>query len=236
MKNGQPLVLAVALVVGLWLGRGCGGWNGGENSDSRRPFQGHWNASGDQARLLNVLHRIEDLYVDTFDRSKLVDAAIGAMLEKLDPHTVYFSGEELAAMSENMEGNFEGIGVEFIIQDDTLMVVSAIPGGPSESAGVQAGDRIIEVEGAPISGPELDNRQVMDLLKGPRGTEVTLGLSRRDDRFQVRLTRDRIPIQSVVASFVSEDSVGYVKAIRFAANTAQEFEEAMAMLLSLIHI
>ncbi len=230
MKNGQPLVLAVALVVGLWLGRGCGGWNGGENSDSRRPFQGHWNASGDQARLLNVLHRIEDLYVDTFDRSKLVDAAIGAMLEKLDPHTVYFSGEELAAMSENMEGNFEGIGVEFIIQDDTLMVVSAIPGGPSESAGVQAGDRILEVGGAPISGPELDNRQVMDLLKGPRGTEVTLGLSRRDDRFQVRLTRDRIPIQSVVASFVSEDSVGYVKAIRFAANTAQEFEEAMAML------
>tara|TARA_B100000989_G_scaffold86455_3_gene62179 strand:- start:6835 stop:8514 length:1680 start_codon:yes stop_codon:yes gene_type:complete len=230
MKNGQPLVLAVALVVGLWLGRGCGGWNGGENSDSRGAFQGHWNASGDQARLLNVLHRIEDLYVDTFDRSKLVDAAIGAMLEKLDPHTVYFSGEELAAMSENMEGNFEGIGVEFIIQDDTLMVVSAIPGGPSESAGVQAGDRILEVEGAPISGPELDNRQVMDLLKGPRGTEVTLGLSRRDDRFQVRLTRDRIPIQSVVASFVSEDSVGYVKAIRFAANTAQEFEEAMAML------
>lgn len=230
MKNGQPLVLAVALVAGLWLGRGCGGWNGGENSDSRGGFQGHWNASGDQARLLNVLHRIEDLYVDTFDRSKLVDAAIGAMLEKLDPHTVYFSGEELAAMSENMEGNFEGIGVEFIIQDDTLMVVSAIPGGPSESAGVQAGDRILEVEGAPISGPELDNRQVMDLLKGPRGTEVTLGLSRRDDRFQVRLTRDRIPIQSVVASFVSEDSVGYVKAIRFAANTAQEFEEAMAML------
>ena len=230
MKNGQPLALAVALVAGLWLGRGCGGLNGGGNADSRVAFHGHWNASGDQARLLNVLHRIEDLYVDTFNRGKLVDAAIEAMLEELDPHTVYFSGEELAAMSENMEGNFEGIGVEFIIQDDTLMVVAAIPGGPSDEAGIQAGDRILEVEGLPISGPDLHNQRVMELLKGPRGTEVTLGLSRRDAPFQVHLTRDRIPIQSVVAAFVTEDSVGYIKAIRFAANTAQEFEEAMAML------
>ena len=191
--------------------------NGGGNEDSRAAFHGHWNASGDQARLLNVLHRIEDLYVDTFNRGKLVDAAIEAMLEELDPHTVYFSGEELAAMSENMEGNFEGIGVEFIIQDDTLMVVAAIPGGPSDEAGIQAGDRILEVEGMPISGPDLHNQRVMELLKGPRGTEVTLGLSRRDAPFQVHLTRDRIPIQSVVAAFVTEDSVGYIKAIRFAA-------------------
>ena len=230
MKNAQPLALAVALVVGLWMGRGCGGGDRGGDSMSPVAFHGHWNAGGDQARLLNVLHRIEDLYVDTFDQSRLVDAAIEAMLEELDPHTVYFSGEELEAMSENMEGNFEGIGVEFLIQDDTLMVVAAIPGGPSEAAGIQAGDRILEVEGEPISGPELTNRRVMELLKGPRGTEVTLGLSRRGSNFQVHLTRDRIPIQSVVAAFVMEDSVGYLKAIRFAASTAQEFEEAMAFL------
>ena len=230
MKNAQPLALAVALVLGLWFGRGCGGWSGGGEASSPVAFHGHWNASGDQARLLNVLHRIEDLYVDTFDRGRLVDAAIEAMLEELDPHTVYFSGEELAAMSENMEGNFEGIGVEFIIQDDTLMVVAAIPGGPSEAAGIQAGDRILQVEGAPISGPELTNKRVMELLKGPRGTEVTLGLSRRGRDFQVHLTRDRIPIQSVVAAFTMEDSVGYLKAIRFAASTAQEFEDAMAFL------
>lgn len=230
MKNAQPLLLALALVVGLWMGRGCGGWDRGADALSPVSFHGHWNAGGDQARLLNILHRIEDLYVDTFDQSRLVDAAIEAMLEELDPHTVYFSGEELAEMSENMEGNFEGIGVEFLIQDDTLMVVTAIPGGPSEEAGIQAGDRILDVEGEPISGPDLTNRRVMELLKGPRGTEVTLGLSRRGERFQVHLTRDRIPIQSVVAAFVMEDSVGYVKAIRFAASTAQEFEEAMAFL------
>jgi carboxyl-terminal processing protease len=230
MKNAQPLLLALALVVGLWMGRGCGGWDRSGDTLSPVAFHGHWNAGGDQARLLNILHRIEDLYVDTFDQSRLVDAAIEAMLEELDPHTVYFSGEELAEMSENMEGNFEGIGVEFLIQDDTLMVVTAIPGGPSEEAGIQAGDRILDVEGEPISGPELTNRRVMELLKGPRGTEVTLGLSRRGKRFQVHLTRDRIPIQSVVAAFAMEDSVGYIKAIRFAASTAQEFEEAMFFL------
>jgi len=230
MKNAQPLALALALVIGLWMGRGCGGWDRSGDTLSPVAFHGHWNAGGDQARLLNILHRIEDLYVDTFDQSRLVDAAIEAMLEELDPHTVYFSGEELAEMSENMEGNFEGIGVEFLIQDDTLMVVTAIPGGPSEEAGIQAGDRILDVEGEPISGPELTNRRVMELLKGPRGTEVTLGLSRRGERFQVHLTRDRIPIQSVVAAFAMEDSVGYVKAIRFAASTAQEFEEAMFFL------
>jgi carboxyl-terminal processing protease len=230
MKNAQPLALAVALILGLWIGRGCNGWEQGGEHVSPLPFHGQWNAGSDQARLLNVLHRIEDLYVDTFDQGRLVDAAIEAMLEELDPHTVYFTGEELEAMSENMEGNFEGIGVEFLIQEDTLMVVAAIPGGPSEEAGILAGDRILEVEGEPISGPSLTNGRVMELLKGPRGTEVNLGLSRRGRPFQVHLTRDRIPIQSVVAAFVMEDSVGYVKAIRFAASTAEEFEQAMRFL------
>ena len=227
MKNWQPLGLALALVVGLWLGRGCGAWESGHDLSRGRSFHEHMGGSGDQARLMNVLHRIEDLYVDTFDRTRLVDVAIEAMLDELDPHTVYFSGEELASMSENMEGNFEGIGVEFLIQQDTLMVVAAIPGGPSDKAGIRAGDRIVAVEGEPISGPELDNSRVMKLLKGPRGTEVNLGIDRRGEPFQVHLIRDRIPIQSVVASFMLEEEVGYVKAIRFAANTAQEFEGAL---------
>ena len=227
MKNWQPLGLALALVVGLWLGRGCGAWESGHDLSRGRSFHEHMGGSGDQARLMNVLHRIEDLYVDTFDRTRLVDVAIEAMLDELDPHTVYFSGEELASMSENMEGNFEGIGVEFLIQQDTLMVVAAIPGGPSDKAGIRAGDRIVAVEGEAISGPELDNSRVMKLLKGPRGTEVNLGIDRRGEPFQVHLIRDRIPIQSVVASFMLEEEVGYVKAIRFAANTAQEFEGAL---------
>lgn len=226
MRKGQPMALAVALVVGLWFGRSCQ-WEGTGELAPAIPFVGRWEANPDQARLLHILHRVEDLYVDTFNRSRLVDAAIEAMLDELDPHTVYFSGEELASMSENMEGNFEGIGVEFLIQDDTLMVVAAIPGGPSEGAGIRAGDRILIVDGEPISGPSLSNRRVMELLKGPRGTEVSLGLERRGRPFEVELLRDRIPIQSVVASYVMEEGVGYVKAIRFAANTAEEFEVAM---------
>jgi carboxyl-terminal processing protease len=157
----------------------------------------------------------------------LVDVAIDAVLEELDPHTEYFTGEELAAMSENMEGNFEGIGVEFLIQDDTLMVVAPIPGGPSEAAGIMAGDRIVIVDGEPISGKGLNNQRVMDLLKGPRGTEVSLGLTRRGSEFSVELLRDRIPIQSVVATFMAEESIGYLKCIRFAASTSLEFERAL---------
>ena len=227
MKNAQPLLLAVTLVLGLWIGRGCGDWSDRVDGGTMAPFSGRWQASDDQARLLNILHRVEDLYVDSFDRSRLVDAAIEAMLDELDPHTVYFTGEELSSMTENMEGNFEGIGVEFIIQDDTLMVVASIPGGPAQEAGVMAGDRILSVDGGMISGPDLTNQKVMDLLKGPRGTEVTVGLSRRDRLFDVHLVRDRIPIRSVVAAFTTEDSIGYVKTIRFAANTSMEFEMAM---------
>ena len=226
MKNWQPLGLALALVVGLWLGRGCGAWESGHDLPRGRSFHEHMGGSGDQARLMNVLHRIEDLYVDTFDRTRLVDVAIEAMLDELDPHTVYFSGEELASMSENMEGNFEGIGVEFLIQQDTLMVVAPFPEGLRQGRHPRrrphCGGR-----GRGHFGPELDNSRVMKLLKGPRGTEVNLGIDRRGEPFQVHLIRDRIPIQSVVASFMLEEEVGYVKAIRFAANTAQEFEGAL---------
>ena len=220
----QPLFIAFAVVLGMWIGKGCG-------PEQPSMAAGPWGLKGDdKTRLLHVFNRVEDLYVDSSDMSRLVDVAIEAMLEELDPHTEYFTGEELAAMSENMEGNFEGIGVEFLIQDDTLMVVTPIDGGPSQEAGIQAGDRIVTVDGEAISGPGLDNQRVMELLKGPRGTEVALGLLRRAESFEVRLTRGRIPIHSVVASFVAESSVGYIKVVRFAASTALEFERALLAL------
>lgn len=217
----QPLIVALAIVLGMWIGKGC-------SPDRVAVSAAPWNPDGgEKTRLLHIFNRIEDLYVDTSDMGHLVDVAIDAVLEELDPHTEYFTGEELAAMSENMEGNFEGIGVEFLIQDDTLMVVSPIPGGPSEAAGIMAGDRIVIVDGEPISGQGLNNQRVMDLLKGPRGTEVSLGLTRRGNEFSVELVRDRIPIQSVVATFMAEESIGYLKCIRFAASTSLEFERAL---------
>jgi carboxyl-terminal processing protease len=128
-----------------------------------------------------------------------------------------------------MEGNFEGIGVEFIIQNDTLIVVNAIAGGPSESAGIRSGDRIVKVGDEEISGVDLTNKRVMELLKGARGTKVDLSLlhSSSNEEYDVEIVRDRIPIHSVVASFIIEEDVGYIKVIRFSATTAAEFAEAM---------
>ena len=148
---------------------------------------------GPRSALNGVLDRVEQTYVDAVVREELEQVALDAVLEKLDPHSLFISAEELAALAEPMEGNFEGIGVEFIIQRDTLMVVAAIPGGPSEKAGVRAGDRILTVDSVAISGPDLTNQRVMELLKGPRNTTVVVGLDRADTVKHVLLRRDRIP-------------------------------------------
>ena len=226
LLNGpaQPLIIALTLAVGLLLGRGC-------NDTSV-------NSLHKDNRISHILNQIEVLYVDSIDRESLIDVAVQSIVQELDPHTNYFSREEIMANTSLMEGNFEGIGVEFIIRDDTLMVVNAIPGGPSENAGIKSGDRIVEVGGESISGQDLNNDRVMKLLKGPRGTKVDLGLIRngyaRDEKsanlvnvINVTIERERIPIHSVVASFVLENKVGYIKVIRFSATTAIEFESSM---------
>lgn len=184
-------------------------------------------------RLNSVLDQIEVLYVDTIDREALEEIAVEAIVAELDPHSLYLTPDEIKAMSEPMEGGFEGIGVEFLIKNDTLMVVTALPGGPSEGAGIRAGDRILKVEGEQISGSELSNSKVMKLLKGPGGTKVNLGLMRSNgDEYDVTINRARIPINSVVASFKLTEDIGYVKVIRFAATTALEFARAMNQLVS----
>ena len=226
LLNGpaQPLIIALTLAVGLLLGRGC-------NDTSVNSLQ-------KDNRISHILNQIEVLYVDSIDRESLIDVAVQSIVQELDPHTNYFSREEILANTSLMEGNFEGIGVEFIIRDDTLMVVNAIPGGPSENAGIKSGDRIVEVGGESISGQDLNNDRVMKLLKGPRGTKVDLGLIRNGHAwdetdttlggvFKVTIERERIPIHSVVASFLLENKVGYIKVIRFSATTALEFESSM---------
>lgn len=215
----QPLAFAVVLILGVWIGLLSG-------EDSTRTF-----APGASRSALNgVLDRVEQTYVDPIMREELEQIALEAVLNELDPHTLFLSSQELADMAEPMEGNFEGIGVEFIIQDDTLMVVAAISGGPAEKAGVRAGDRILQVDSVSISGSDLDNRKVMELLKGPRNTKVRVGVPRRDGLEQILLKRDRIPIHSVVSAFDINADCGYIKVIRFAQNTAEEFEDAMIQL------
>ena len=215
----QPLAYAVILILGVYIGLQTGG--GSSNG---------LNMVGPRSALNGVLDRVEQTYVDPVVREELEQVALDAVLEKLDPHSLFISAEELAALAEPMEGNFEGIGVEFIIQQDTLMVVAAIPGGPSEKAGVRAGDRILTVDSVAISGSDLTNQRVMELLKGPRNTTVVVGLDRADTVKHVLLRRDRIPIHSVVCAANLDGQRGYIKVIRFAQNTAEEFELAMETL------
>ena len=215
----QPLAYAVILILGVYIGLQTGG---GSSSGMQMV--------GPRSALNGVLDRVEQTYVDPVVREELEQVALDAVLEKLDPHSLFITAEELAALAEPMEGNFEGIGVEFIIQQDTLMAVAAIPGGPSEKAGIRAGDRILTVDSVAISGPDLTNQRVMELLKGPRNTTVVVGLDRADTIKHVLLRRDRIPIHSVVCAANLDGQRGYIKVIRFAQNTAEEFELAMETL------
>jgi len=223
-----PLALGAALCLGAYLGRGLGtGTTAWEFAEPR------FLPSGQV--LSSVLDRIDRMYVDPVDRNRLTDIAIDAILDELDPHSDWFSAEELAAMAEPMEGNFEGIGVEFLLQEDTIMVVTPIVGGPSEAAGIRSGDRIVSVDDSVIAGTGLSNSKVMRLLKGPSGTEVGLGLLRPGASdtalLDVTLRRGRIPIHSVVAAERMPDGTGYIKVIRFARNTHEEFDAALSSLL-----
>ena len=157
-----PLALGAALCLGAYLGRGLGtGTTAWEFAEPR------FLPSGQVLR--SVLDRIDRMYVAPVDRNRLTDIANDAILDELDPHSDWFSAEELAAMAEPMEGNFEGIGVEFLLQEDTIMVVTPIVGGPSEAAGIRSGDRIVSVDDSVIAGTGLSNSKVMRLLKGPSG-------------------------------------------------------------------
>lgn len=226
-RNGafQPLVYAILLVVGVYIGANFGGNTVLVNRQS---------PESNPNKLVNILSKIDEMYVDSVEKSQLIDRAINAMLEGLDPHSYYISAEEFAAIQEPLEGNFEGIGVEFLIQNDTLLVVTPIEGGPSEAAGIQAGDKIVRVDTVNIAGVGLTNERVMKLLKGEKGTKVELGIERRgEDRERIfSIVRDKIPIHSVVASVMVEPEIGYLRMTRFARTSYEEFMAGMEELVS----
>ena len=175
---------------------------------------------------------INELYVDSVDRKELIEGAMVSMLENLDPHSVYIPAEELAEMNEPLQGNFDGVGIQFNILKDTILVVSPISGGPSEKVGIQAGDRIIEVDGENVAGVGIKNSDVMRLLKGPKGTQVDVAVVRRGAKkaLDFQITRDKIPLYSIDASYMADPTTGYIKINRFAATTIQEFREALTEL------
>ena len=168
---------------------------------------------------------IQRNYVKDIDNDRLVDDAINGMLEGLDPHSIYIPKKEMKQMAENMQGGFDGIGIEFSIIDDTLYVVSPLSGGPSEKLGIQAGDRIVQVDGENIAGIDLSDTDVMRYLKGPKGTQVKVGIARRGvkDILEFNITRDVIPIHSVPYAYMINDTTGYIKVSRFSEKTYTEF-------------
>lgn len=176
-------------------------------------------------KIEEVLGYIRSEYVDEVDKNKVEEAAVSAMLEELDPHSQYVPKEEFDAVNDPLLGNFEGIGVAFRIEKDTVAIINTIKGGPSERIGIQDGDRIVYVEDSLIAGVGIKNDDVMRLLKGPKGTKVKVKVARRDtdQLFEYTIKRDVIPTYSINASFMLDDNIGYIKLDKFSATTYEEF-------------
>ena len=171
-------------------------------------------------KMARFLHYLSSDYVDSINIEAHVEHAIRAVLRELDPHSTYISKEDVAEMNEPLEGNFEGVGIEFNILNDTLMVVNPISGGPSESVGIMAGDRIIRVDDEHIAGTGLKNSDVMRLLRGPKGTRVMVYVLRKgiNETLEFEITRDKIPIYSLDAAYMISPRVGYIKLNRFSVS------------------
>lgn len=184
------------------------------------------------AKLLRALDIINLFYVDSVNNDKIVEAAIIEMLKTLDPHSTYISKDEVREMNEPLEGNFEGIGVQFNIFNDTILVVNPIPGGPSEKLGIRAGDRIIKIDGQVVAGVGIKNNDVFKKLRGKKGTQVTVSILRRGEKdlLDFTITRDKIPIYSLDASYMIDKEIGYIKLNRFSATTMEEFKKAITEL------
>ncbi|NQY10767.1 MAG: S41 family peptidase [Flavobacteriales bacterium] len=186
--------------------------------------------NGDGLRKLNkILGYIEKDYVDTVDMAELSDIAINSVLEELDPHSSYINANRFKSMDESLKGNYEGIGIEFNILNDTILVIWPITGGPSEMLGLLAGDRIIEIDTQLVAGTGITSKDVVAKLKGESGTKVQIGIKRKgvDDLLIFDITRKRIPLNSVEISYMINENTGYIKVSKFSATTYKEVTEAI---------
>jgi carboxyl-terminal processing protease len=194
----------------------------------------HHDPKKSDQKFAAALQIIRFAYVDTVNEEKLTEAAITAMLKELDPHSTYMSKEEVEKANEPLQGNFEGIGVQFEIVKDTIIVVTPIPGGPSEKLGVMSGDKIVKINGEDATGSKVNNDFVLSKLRGTKGSEVTITIYRKraKDLIDFAIIRDKIPIFSVDAAYMAAPGVGYIKLNKFAATTMDEVRAAMVKLKS----
>ncbi len=218
----MPLYVGIAISLGIFIGANMAG-DGSNTSD---------NLFNSVAKFRQVITLIQNDYVDEVSTDELAETAIEEMLKKLDPHSVYIPKEELEYSNSQLQGNFEGIGVEFNIFKDTIYVVSPLSGGPSETLGIMPGDKIVSVDKETVAGVGITNRGVIDRLRGERGSKVVVEILRKGDKnlLEYEITRDVIPQFSVDVSYMVNDEIGYIKVSRFATTTYMEFKEALNVL------
>jgi len=221
-----PLLLAFAIATGIFIGSRYN-----VSSVNSKVFGLGFSKFN---KLNDIFNYILEEYVDSVDREILIDGSLSVIMQELDPHSAYIPPKNLIAINEPLDGNFEGIGIEFRIIKDTVVVLNVIEGGPSKVIGIEAGDRIIEIDGHPVAGVGIENKDVVNVLRGGKGTRVDVSIMRRGTTatLEYEITRGEIPIRSVVISYMITENIGLIKINRFSAKTYEEYQKAFDELSS----
>ena len=219
-----PLILAAGVVLGILFGRYLG------RHDTASEIRGVLDRiAAPGGKLTYTLSLIENRYVDSISMDSLTEHVLPLLVRELDPHSVYIPASEMAALNEPLEGEFDGVGVVFNMATDTVIVLNVIPRGPSDKAGVKAGDRILTINDSLVAGRKIPQNNIVRMLRGPRGSKVRLGLGRQgiEGLVDVEVVRDAIPLRSIESAFRIADSIGYIKLGQFARTTAAELRAAL---------
>ena len=222
-----PIALAVVLILGIWLGGKLSFVSNDKSEKSLFVKPAHPD------KITELINYVQQDYVDSVSRQDLTDDAIEGVLEKLDPHSAYIPAKDISEVEDQLNSNFEGIGIQFRMEKDTILVIQTIPGGPSEKAGLRAGDRIVNIDDTLMVGKKITSREVVSKLKGKRGSQVKVSIHRRglSDLIDFTLTRDVIPTYSIDIAYMVDDTIGYIKLSRFAEKTYEELVSALDKLL-----
>jgi len=225
----QPLIYALVMVLGMLIGFKV--YSGFHKKPSLTSISGN---AGSLGQISDIISFVEQKYVDTIDTKTLVDDAIAEILNNLDPHSVYIPPEDMETTTASLEGKFEGIGIEFHILNDTISVITPISGGPSEALGILSGDKIITIENDTVAGNDIKNKDVIDRLRGKKGTVVNVGIKRYgiDNLLSFDIKRDKIPLNSVDVGYMIDEAVGYIKISKFSETTYNEFADKLIELKS----
>ncbi len=219
LKIYLPLIYAGILLAGILLGLELG------RTGSGNLFLGRHR----QDKINEVINYVRQNYVDTISRNQLEEKAITGMLQSLDPHSVYISPSEFHDANDPLLGGFEGIGVQFRLERDSITVINPVSGGPSEKLGIKAGDRIVKIDGKNVAGVKITNNEVLRKLKGKKGTKVNVSIFRKGVKGLIDYTiiRDVIPLYSLDVSYMVEPSIGYIRLNNFSTTTHDELTKAL---------